>query len=583
MLNRMKWRAGAALPMVVALTAGSAMAQLPNGVASGDTTANSTVLWARSLTSGNVTFDLSTSPLFDSILQTTSVNVADNLVPAKAGISGLDANTRYYYRATDASGASYAGTFKTAGAGGSKNGLRLGVSGDWRGDVAPFPFAKNVPDRNLDLWISLGDTIYADVESPGLPGVSQAQTLNQFRQKHAEIYTEKGGLNTLADLRASTSILATIDDHEVTNDFAGYNTVANDARFSYGGAAPTDHLNKTPLFNNGVQAFTEWHPIESKTYNTPGNARFDGVADLYRKRQYGDDAVILMADARSFRDKELAPVTNPLDPSQVQGFIGASWDPSRTMLGNTQFQRLTQDLLTAQASGVTWKFVNIGEPTQNFGVLGGEDRYEGYAAERAALLSFIKTNNIQNVVFVTADIHGTVVNNLTYQTNPLGAQIQSGAWEISTGSGGYDAPFGPTIAGLADQLNLPGALDLAVYLALPTDQQEAYIQGLINAQAAALGYSPIGLQDSNIPANLLKGGWTATNSYGWTEFDIDPATQALTVTTYGIPWYPAGTDPALIAGLEPQIISQFVVDAIPAPSSLALVGVAGLIAGRRRR
>jgi hypothetical protein len=96
--------------------------------------------------------------------------------------------------------------------------------------------------------------------------------------------------------------------------------------------------------------------------------------------------------------------------------------------------------------------VNIGEPTQNLGVLGASDRYEGYAAERAALLNFVKVNNIQNVVFVTADIHGTLVNNLTYQTSPGGPQIQSGAWEISTGSGGYDAPFGPTVAGLAAQL-----------------------------------------------------------------------------------------------------------------------------------
>jgi MYXO-CTERM domain-containing protein len=57
----------------------------------------------------------------------------------------------------------------------------------------------------------------------------------------------------------------------------------------------------------------------------------------------------------------------------------------------------------------------------------------------------------------------------------------------------------------------------------------------------------------------------------------------LTVTTYGIPWYPAGTDPSLIVGLNPTIVQQFVVQAVPTPAAVALLGLGGLVATRRRR
>jgi len=49
--------------------------------------------------------------------------------------------------------------------------------------------------------------------------VAQATTLQEYRAKQSEVYETRFGLNTLGDLRTST-ILATIDDHEVINDFA---------------------------------------------------------------------------------------------------------------------------------------------------------------------------------------------------------------------------------------------------------------------------------------------------------------------------------------------------------------------------
>jgi phosphodiesterase/alkaline phosphatase D-like protein len=186
------------------------------------------------------------------------VNVTDTLVPARLAIAGLTAATRYYYRASDAAGATASGTFRTPAAVGAKVGLRLGISGDWRGELSPYPAIANAPARNLDLFVEFGDTIYADYESPALPGVAKAQTIEQYRVKHDEVYSTRALSNTWAALRSSTAVLSTIDDHEVINDFAGGAAPASDPRFAGSAAA---YINDTPLYENGLQAFQEYNPV----------------------------------------------------------------------------------------------------------------------------------------------------------------------------------------------------------------------------------------------------------------------------------------------------------------------------------
>lgn len=57
-------------------------------------------------------------------------------------------------------------------------------------------------------------------------------------------------------------------------------------------------------------------------------------------------------------------------------------------------------------------------------------------------------NQITNVVFVAADVHGTIVNNVTYQTAVGQPQQSTSAFEVTTGSVAFDAPFGPTNRGI---------------------------------------------------------------------------------------------------------------------------------------
>lgn len=541
----------------------------PNGVAAGDVDQASAVLWARSTNLGTATFEYATDPDFATIAGTGAVEVTDPLLPVKLEIAGLDAGTTYYYRVTDAADVVALGRFNTAAELGDFAGLTFGVSGDWRGELTPYPALANVDERDLDFFVALGDTAYADFPSPAVPK-AQAETLAEFREKQAEVYSADGGANTLADLRASTAIFATIDDHEVTNDFAGGADPDSDPRFA---GSPADFINDSELYNNGIRAFQDYNPIRTDAYGDTGDARTAGEARLYRFTTHGSDAASFVLDARSFRDEELTG-PSPLDPASVAQYIGQTFDPARTMLGAAQFAELKQDLLTAQEAGVTWKFIFVPEPIQNLGPIESQDRFEGYAAERNALLKFIADNDISNVIFVAADVHAHIVNNLTYQDVPGGPQIATSAIEVVTGAVAFDAPFGFQVAEFAAQLGFITPQQKAFYDSLPVapdgdnlpDDKDDFIKNLFDGQIAQFGYDPIGL-DSNLPqtdglidARLLQGDYFAAHQFGWTEFKIDAATQQLRVTTYGVDPYSeaeAEADPAAIAARAPGVIAEF--------------------------
>ena len=67
-----------------------------------------------------------------------------------------------------------------------------------------------------------------------------------------------------------------------------------------------------------------------------------------------------------------------------------------------------------QASTATWKVIVNEVPIQQYYAL-PYDRWEGYAAERERLLRFLQAN-VKNVVFLTTDTHGNLVNEVRSRT-----------------------------------------------------------------------------------------------------------------------------------------------------------------------
>ncbi len=552
---------------------------LPNGVQSGDVTEDSAVLLARSLNPGTMTFEV-----FDDTGASVTVltaEVTDVSVPVKVKAEGLDAGADYTYTVTDADGASHSGRFVTAAEDGY-HGLSFGVTGDWRGEIAPYTAISNVPDMALDFMVLLGDTIYADYPTDAVP--QHAQSLADYRAKFAEVYGETLGENFFADLFRSTSIFATIDDHEVTNDFAGGATIGaaaeSEFRDFFPGDDPAALVNDSTLYENGIQAFQEFHAIDAQTYGATGDPVTENETKLYRSQEYGQDAAVFILDQRSFRDEQIAAPTDLTNPAEVGAFLAGSFDPTRTLLGEAQLTELLDDLLAAEQNGVTWKFVHTPEPFQNLG-LANPDSWEGYQYERALILDFIDDNDIDNVVFVAADIHATFVNNITYARTPGGEQIATSAFEITTGSVAFDQPFGPTVVEVAAASGLLTPDQVAFYDSLPlapdgdgipNDKDDFVAAAFNDITLTPQGLDRLGLDD-NLPqaeglidAELVQGGWVSAHTYGWTQFDIDEATQQLTVTTWGVPGYgedELSDDPDAVLDTEPMIVSQFTVNAQP--------------------
>ena len=555
---------------------------LVNGVASGDVDQDSAVLWARSTFLGEVTFEYSTDADFGEISGTATATVADITQPVKVEVEGLESGSEYFYRVTDAAGAQKTGRFDTAAALGEQTGLNFGVVGDWRGEIAPYPAISNVAEKELDFFLLHGDTIYADDDSPsvlnpdGTPK-AQAETVEEYRAKHNEVYSERFGENFWADVRASAAIYATIDDHEVTNDFAGGQTIGTDPRFQ--AAFPDDEsetlINDSTLYENGLQVFQEFNPIRDEFYGETGDEVTANERKLYRYNTFGSDAASFVLDTRSFRDPAIPAPANFTDPNEVGAALAATFTPGRTLLGDAQKSDLKADLLDAQANGITWKFVMVPEPFQTLFPGINTDAWDGYNAERTELLKFIEDNDIENVVFVAADVHMTAINNITYQEEPFGEIIATSTFEITTGAVAYEDPTGVFLGNLFTAANpelraFYDSLPIAPDADDEVNDKDDFVKAAINdTLLTPLGYDPIGLDD-NLPqaeglidATLLQGDYYVGHSSSWAEFDIDPLTQKLTITTWGIDGYTEAellADPDSIVNQTPRILSQFEVN-----------------------
>jgi alkaline phosphatase D len=592
---------------------GSALTDFPNGVAAGDVDQSSVVLWARASCAGTVRFEYGRDPDFvETPDGSMDVEVADPDEPAKAHIIGLLAGTQYYYRASRGSCAAPVaeecgakGSFRTPHASG-RHGLRFGVSSCFRGDMRPFVSIKNVPARDLDFFAALGDIVYADSDA-GESG-ELAQTLNEFRYKHELAYSkvELPDDNMFARLRASTALFVSIDDHEVDDNFAGgappmshVATRDREGRMLFCENPDTkeiddncdrEFINETDFFNNGLQAFEEYNPIREERYGDTGDSRTKDKRKLYRFQTFGKDAALFVLDTRSFRDEP-----EGLGEANLYTLPPMAYAAGRTMLGEEQHIDLRNDLLDAQRQGITWKFVLVPEPIQNLGGGAAADRFEGYARERSAILKFIRDNCIGNVAFITGDIHGTIANNLAYRPNPnFPANQYSASWDISTGPVAYDSPYGSKLIEIVrkvpdfdlqgSQLCPPAGIPciepfcpipcvtvptLPEYESLPPEAKDIVIKAIMDLILTVhlkpwtgLGFDgpPVFVPDiykQEVFAKKLLGSYVSTNTLGWTEFEIDRATQKLTVKTYGIQNYTPEVEIENLLNLEPRIVSQF--------------------------
>jgi alkaline phosphatase D len=407
----------------LALAVASADAASPGfryGVAAGEITSTSAVLWTRAPSRG-----LSSIALIPGRPGARLVGVvglrpardADQTVAAR--VTGLEPATRYRFTFEQGNARSATGTFETPPPARANARIRFAISGDADATAGPNGkpgfnrfevYGRMAAERN-DFNINLGDTIYSDSEIGGSP---VARTVPEKWAK----YKLGLALPALQKLRASAGLYSHWDDHEFVNDFSAQEN---------GGA----------IYDAGVKAFTDYAPV----------AKPSAATGLYRSFRWGKNLQLFFLDERSFRSAKVTAICNgDLAPTAPQGFrdsfatlapalrnpVSPSCtamlnDPARTMLGAQQYAAFTKAI---EASTATWKVIVNEVPIQQYYAL-PYDRWEGYEAEREKLLHFLQ-DNVKNVVFLTTDSHANLVNEVRYSTLG-GPPRSSGMWEVVTG------------------------------------------------------------------------------------------------------------------------------------------------------
>jgi alkaline phosphatase D len=380
-----------------------------HGVASGDPTSESVLLWTRITSeeeSPEVFWEIATDTLLNNIVASgDTLTGMESDFTVKVVVANLEANRWYYYRFSSGGMQSPIGRTRTAPESGIEN-LRFAVMSCSNYQDGYFNAYRDVVNKNdVDAIIHLGDYIYEYGISDFSPGTDTSRlhdpeneiiSLEEYRLRHSQYKLDVD----LQEIHRQFPFIAVWDDHETAN-----NSWVGGAQNHTEGAEGDWQLRK----NNGKQAFFEWMPVNNNN-------------DLIRRSfSWGNLAEIIMIDTRlEGRDEQLGtsgPVVS---------------DTNRTLLGLQQREWLKSELSESTSQ---WKLIGnqvMIAPLRIFGNPVNEDQWDGYPAERERVLSHIQNNGINNCVFLTGDIHTSWGNDVP---------LNPGNYNASTGAGSTAVEF----------------------------------------------------------------------------------------------------------------------------------------------
>jgi alkaline phosphatase D len=421
-------------------------AAFASGVAVGDVSSTSAILWTRAQHTGTVRLmlapvsRLATCSATAAPLGAKPPGVVRRTLMARAGadftvrttVRRLRPATRYFYRFCKGTARSRLGVFKTAPRTTAKGPVRFAVTGDADGTINPatgapaynrFEVYRRMVAENNDFNVNLGDVMYSDSAVAGVPpALSLADKWKKYRLNLT--------YPNLRRLRGSAALYSQWDDHEWIDNFS---------RPVFGEG----------FFKVGAKAFLDYNP-----------AKYRPATGLYRRFRWGRNVEVFFLDERAFRSAPASvnPACNnattglpdplPQLPQRLRDSLAtqvglppaaaaavspactaAINDPSRTMLGRTQLAAFENAVSRSKA---TFKIIMNEVPIQAL-YWDPYDRWEGYAAERRSLLTFLQAR-VRNLVFLTTDFHANMVNTVRLGTFPEeGPSIDTGFVDVVVG------------------------------------------------------------------------------------------------------------------------------------------------------
>jgi len=420
----------------------SDLPQLPSGIASGDVTPHSAVLWSRTDRRARLVVELTSHGRFDGAIRLRGPATGPGAdFTAQLPLRGLRPGQRYDYRIgfedeRGRIGQTADGFFRTPGFG-------RPVSFVWTGDTAGQGWGIN-PDRGgmtayrtmhrtePDFFLNSGDNIYADgpiqAEVKLADGniwrnvvteeVSKvAETLNEYRGRYRYNLLDAN----VRAMNAEVPIVSQWDDHETTNNWYP-GEILTDPRYT--------ERSVDVLAARARQAFGEYLPISE----TAGTSR------IYRKISYGPLLDVFCLDMRTYREK---------NPSPTAG--------ATPILGQEQADWLVSEVARSQA---TWKVIASDMPigllvpdgTEIEGVANGVGGAPGGREHEIAwVLTQFQRRHVRNTVWLTADVHYCAAHH--YDPSRAAYTAFDPFWELVAGpinAGTFgpnqlDPTFGPKV------------------------------------------------------------------------------------------------------------------------------------------
>jgi len=263
-------------------------------------------------------------------------------------------------------------------------------------------------NEDLDMLVWLGDYIYEFPNDPLVNGSGIGRepypdvflyTLEQYRQRYLSHHLDENV--QAAHMRLPWYIVW--DDHEVVNDYwfdGAPDQWQDDTLFG------VDFLTRK---QNGFQAFFEWLPVRSLDVTARGG--------LYRSFAFGNLFDLIMIDARSQRTQPAENVTFGATLSADEHYA----------FGETQREWILSELQASQSRGSKWRIFGSDDvfgqspPDDVFNgrTFFGEDKLEGYDAERQHILDYIADNAINNVVSLAGGPHTGIAQYVFSTGQPL--------------------------------------------------------------------------------------------------------------------------------------------------------------------
>jgi alkaline phosphatase D len=375
------------------------------GVQSGDLVGDRAVIWSRCDRPARMVVEWATDEQFKDVRRVVGAAALEHSdFTARVDLSGLPPGETVFYRVLFQDLADLRmyslpveGRLRTPSSsrrdilfawGGDTVGQGWGIDGD-RGGMRIY---ESIRRLEPDFFIHSGDTIYADnplqaevrlddgtlwrnLMTPEKAKV--AETLDEFRGNYRYNLLDEN----LRRFNAHVPQLVQWDDHETVNNWFPGRRMDADPRYTVKSC--------DLLAARAKRAFLDYTPLRP----VPGDPE-----RIYRGFRYGPSLEVLMLDERSYR----GPNTGNRQPVP---------DRDTPFLGTAQMRWLKQRLL---ASTATWKVIASDMPL-GLVVRDGPAAFEAWAngdgpplgreLELAALLRFIRDNEIRNVAWVTADVH----------------------------------------------------------------------------------------------------------------------------------------------------------------------------------